>query len=47
LIDEKGAIWFRDQFTADPFLNDNCGVRSERLLAIARQAMHPLLVVPN
>jgi hypothetical protein len=45
--DEKGAIWFRDQFTADPFLNDNCGVRSERLLAIARQAMHPLLVVPN
>jgi hypothetical protein len=44
--DEKGAIRFRDQFTADPFLNDNYGVRSERLLAIVRAALHPL-VVPN
>jgi hypothetical protein len=45
--DEIGAIRFRDRFTADRFLTANCGVRSERLLAIVRESLHPLLVVPN
>lgn len=46
IVRNHNAPWFAGQFVADAVLVPNCDSAGERVLIVAREALHPLLAIP-